>query len=198
MEKNQLLNENKNLKLFNDNIYEKLQKFIKMIISFSEKDFQMVLKPSDFIIKYEKKDTYHMNNYFKVFNISLNPKNILNSSDIFIKESQNIRKSFKKIISDKENDFDLDLSERFFKDQIFNFQDFIFKKEINNELIDYKLPDNKNNILFFVLRNNNENDKIKDNLDYILKNNKSFFYFEKVYVIKCYNQYYNKNNDQSF
>ena len=85
MEKNQLLNENKNLKLFNDNIYEKLQKFIKMIISFSEKDFQMVLKPSDFIIKYEKKDTYHMNNYFKVFNISLNQRNILNSSDNLLK-----------------------------------------------------------------------------------------------------------------
>ena len=195
MENNELLNENKRIKykLFKNNIYEKLRNFIGMIISFSKNDFQTILKPSDLMIKYEKKDTYYMNNYFKVFNISLNPKNILNSSDNFIKESQNIRKSFEKIISDKENDFDLDLSERFFKDQIFNFQDFIFKKEINNELIDYKLPDNKNNILFFVLRNNNENDKIKDNLDYILKNNKSFFYFEKVYVIKCHDQ--NNNND---
>jgi hypothetical protein len=130
-------------------------------------------------------DYNNKNNYFKIFNISLNSKNI---------SSQNIKKSIEKIISDRENYFDLDLSERFFKNQIFNFQEFIFKKEINNELIDYKIPENKNNILIYVLRNNRDNNKITNNLDYIIKNNESFFYFEKVYIIKCYKQ--NNNEDQ--
>ncbi len=188
MENNELLNENKKItyKYFNNNIFEKLRNFIGMIISFSENNYQMLLNPSDFIIKFEKKSGYNnRNNYFKIFNISLNSKNI---------SSQNIKKSIEKIISDRENYFDLDLSERFFKNQIFNFQEFIFKKEVNNELIDYKIPDNKNNILIYVLRNNRDNNRITNNLDYIIKNNESFFYFEKVYIIKCYKQ--NNNEDQ--
>ena len=187
MEKNEILNENKKIKhkFFNNNIFEKLRNFIGMIISFSENNYQINLNPSDFIIKYEKKSGYNnKNNYFKIFNISLNSKNI---------SSQNIKKSIEKIISDRENYFDLDLSERFFKNQIFNFQEFIFKKEINNELIDYKIPENKNNILIYVLRNNRDNNKITNNLDYIIKNNESFFYFEKVYIIKCYKE---NNNDE--
>ena len=188
MEKNEILNEDKKIKhkFFNNNIFEKLRNFIGMIISFSENNYQMLLNPSDFIIKFEKKSGYNnRNNYFKIFNISLNSKNI---------SSQNIKKSIEKIISDRENYFDLDLSERFFKNQIFNFQEFIFKKEVNNELIDYKIPDNKNNILIYVLRNNRDNNRIANNLDYIIKNNESFFYFEKVYIIKCYKQ--NNNEDQ--
>jgi hypothetical protein len=188
MEKNEILNEDKKIKhkFFNNNIFEKLRNFIGMIISFSENNYQMHLNPSDFIIKFEKKSGYNnRNNYFKIFNISLNSKNI---------SSQNIKKSIEKIISDRENYFDLDLSERFFKNQIFNFQEFIFKKEVNNELIDYKIPDNKNNILIYVLRNNRDNNRISNNLDYIIKNNESFFYFEKVYIIKCYKQ--NNNEDQ--
>ena len=187
MEKNEILNEDKKIKhkFFNNNIFEKLRNFIGMIISFSENNYQIILNPSDFIIKYEKKSGYNnKNNYFKIFNISLNSKNI---------SSQNIKKSIEKIISDRENYFDLDLSERFFKNQIFNFQEFIFKKEINNELIDYKIPENKNNILIYVLRNNRDNNKITNNLDYIIKNNESFFYFEKVYIIKCYKE---NNNDE--
>ena len=188
MEKNEILNEDKKIKhkFFNNNIFEKLRNFIGMIISFSENNYQMLLNPSDFIIKFEKKSGYNnRNNYFKIFNISLNSKNI---------SSQNIKKSIEKIISDRENYFDLDLSERFFKNQILNFQEFIFKKEVNNELIDYKIPDNKNNILIYVLRNNKDNNRISNNLDYIIKNNESFFYFEKVYIIKCYKQ--NNNDDQ--
>ena len=188
MEKNEILNEDKKIKhkFFNNNIFEKLRNFIGMIISFSENNYQMLLNPSDFIIKFEKKSGYNNKyNYFKIFNISLNSKNI---------SSQNIKKSIEKIISDRENYFDLDLSERFFKNQIFNFQEFIFKKEVNNELIDYKIPDNKNNILIYVLRNNRDNNRIANNLDYIIKNNESFFYFEKVYIIKCYKQ--NNNDDQ--
>jgi len=188
MEKNEILNEDKKIKhkFFNNNIFEKLRNFIGMVISYSENNYQMLLNPSDFIIKFEKKSGYNnRNNYFKIFNISLNSKNI---------SSQNIKKSIEKIISDRENYFDLDLSERFFKNQIFNFQEFIFKKEVNNELIDYKIPDNKNNILIYVLRNNRDNNRIANNLDYIIKNNESFFYFEKVYIIKCYKQ--NNNEDQ--
>ncbi len=188
MEKNEILNEDKKIKhkFFNNNIFEKLRNFIGMIISFSENNYQMLLNPSDFIIKFEKKSGYNnRNNYFKIFNISLNSKNI---------SSQNIKKSIEKIISDRENYFDLDLSERFFKNQIFNYQEFIFEKEVNNELIDYKIPDNKNNILIYVLRNNRDNNRITNNLDYIIKNNESFFYFEKVYIIKCYKQ--NNNEDQ--
>ena len=188
MEKNEILNEDKKIKhkFFNNNIFEKLRNFIGMIISFSENNYQMLLNPSDFIIKFEKKSGYNNKyNYFKIFNISLNSRGV---------SSQNIKKSIEKIISDRENYFDLDLSERFFKNQIFNFQEFIFKKEVNNELIDYKIPDNKNNILIYVLRNNRDNNRIANNLDYIIKNNESFFYFEKVYIIKCYKQ--NNNEDQ--
>ena len=188
MEKNEILNEDKKIKhkFFNNNIFEKLRNFIGMVISYSENNYQMLLNPSDFIIKFEKKSGYNnRNNYFKIFNISLNSRGV---------SSQNIKKSIEKIISDRENYFDLDLSERFFKNQIFNFQEFIFKKEVNNELIDYKIPDNKNNILIYVLRNNRDNNRIANNLDYIIKNNESFFYFEKVYIIKCYKQ--NNNEDQ--
>ncbi len=197
MENNELLNENKKTyKYFNNDIFEKLRNFLGMIISFYENNYQIQIKPSDLLIKYEKKNTYYdKNNYFIIFNISLN-KNNIKLSENFIKESQNVKKSFERLIFDKENFFDLDLTNRLFEKQIFDYKEFIFQKEINNELINYKIPDNKNNILIYVLRNNNDNNIINNNLDFIIKNNGSFFYFEKVYVIKCYNQHYNKNNDQ--
>ena len=57
MENNELLNENKKLtyKYFNNDIFEKLRNFLGMIISFYENNYQILIKPSDLLIKYEKK-----------------------------------------------------------------------------------------------------------------------------------------------
>ncbi len=56
MENNELLNENKKTyKYFNNDIFEKLRNFLGMIISFYENNYQIQIKPSDLLIKYEKK-----------------------------------------------------------------------------------------------------------------------------------------------
>ena len=183
-------------KFFKNNIFEKLRNLIEMIISYFEINFSIYLKPSDLLIKYEKKMKDNKN-YFEIYNISFNSDiEKLLSKDMNSKESQKLKQLIEKIINtNNEINFNFDLKCRLCKNQIFNFKEFNFKKLINNELQNYEIPNYKNNILIYVLKNNDYAHLIKNNLDYLI-NEENEFKIDKIYIIKCLSENNNKNYEE--